>query len=195
VLISLVAVAVIGGVAAKLAGPQPVETVTVASAYPSQSYTLLNATGYVVPQRKASVASKGQGRLEWLGVLEGSRVKKDEVIARLENKDVRASSEQAAAQVKVAQSNLEQGMAEMNDAEANLRRSNELLAKLDAQHGNDIARQQSQPQSAAGDSFGPATQPAKWPRIRPLSAPPRRGPYQERQHRGQHHSILLGDRQ
>jgi RND family efflux transporter MFP subunit len=143
VLISLVAVAVIGGVAAKLAGPQPVETVTVASAYPSQSYTLLNATGYVVPQRKASVASKGQGRLEWLGVLEGSRVKKDEVIARLESKDVRASSEQAAAQVKVAQSNLEQGMAEMNDAEANLRRSNELLAKKfisDAQHGTDIAR-------------------------------------------------------
>jgi HlyD family secretion protein len=127
----------------RLNAPAAVETVTVASAYPSQSYTLLNATGYVVPQRKASVASKAQGRLEWLGVLEGSRVKKDEVIARLENKDVRASSEQAAAQVKVAQSNLEQGMAEMDDAEANLRRSNELLAKKfisDAQHGTDIAR-------------------------------------------------------
>ena len=53
----------------KLAGPQTVETTTVVSAYPSQTYTLLNATGYVVPQRKAAVASKGQGRLEWLGVL------------------------------------------------------------------------------------------------------------------------------
>jgi HlyD family secretion protein len=129
--------------AVRLNGPAAVETVTVASAYPSQSYTLLNATGYVVPQRKASVASKAQGRLEWLGVLEGSRVKKDEVIARLENKDVRASSEQAVAQVKVAQANLEQGMAEMSDAEANLRRSDELLAKKfisEAQHGTDIAR-------------------------------------------------------
>lgn len=143
VLISLIGVAVIGVVAAKLTGPQSVETVTVANVYPSQSYTLLNATGYVVPQRKASVASKAQGRLEWLGVLEGSRVRTDEVIARLENKDVRASFEQAAAQVKVAQANLEQGMAEMSDAEANLRRSNELLAKKfisEAQHGVDIAR-------------------------------------------------------
>ena len=51
-----------------------VETAVVYSVYPSQALTLLNATGYVVAQRKASVASKATGRLEWLGVLEGSKV-------------------------------------------------------------------------------------------------------------------------
>ena len=53
-----------------------VESATVTTAYPSQSFTLLNATGYVVAQRKAAVASKATGRVEWLGVTEGSRVKK-----------------------------------------------------------------------------------------------------------------------
>ena len=60
--------------------PQAVETVSVASAWPSQNYALLNASGYVVPQRQAALSSKAQGRLEWLGVLEGSLVKQNEII-------------------------------------------------------------------------------------------------------------------
>jgi RND family efflux transporter MFP subunit len=90
---------------------------------------VLNATGYVVAQRKAAVASKATGRLEWLGVMEGSRVKKDEVIARLESRDVAASREQAAANVKVAQANLEQAQAELREAERNLSRTRELAEK------------------------------------------------------------------
>jgi RND family efflux transporter MFP subunit len=110
-------------------GKAEVETVTVSQAYPSQNYTLLNATGYVVAQRKAALSSKATGRLEWLGVLEGSRVKKDEVIARLENRDVSASLGQAQANIKVAQANLEQGQAELLDAQQALKRASELLAQ------------------------------------------------------------------
>jgi HlyD family secretion protein len=106
-----------------------VETAAVTTAYPSQAYTLLNATGYVVAQRKAAVASKATGRLEWLGVREGSRVKANEILARLENKDVTAALEQAAANIAVARANLEQGMAELTEAERALNRSHELLAK------------------------------------------------------------------
>ncbi|GGD76452.1 efflux RND transporter periplasmic adaptor subunit [Caballeronia grimmiae] len=116
-------IAVLIGVGVKLAGPQTVETVTVTSVYPSQSYTLLNATGYVVPQRKAAVASKAQGRVEWLGVLEGTVVKEGQIIARLESADVAASLAQAQAQVKVAQANLELQRAELENATANLKRS------------------------------------------------------------------------
>jgi len=108
---------------------ESVETATVALVYPSQNYTLLNATGYVVAQRKAALSSKATGRLEWLGVLEGSHVRKDEIIARLENKDVNATLSQAAANVKVTQANLEQGIAELRDAEKAYRRSQELLNK------------------------------------------------------------------
>ena len=117
-----------------------VETASVTMAYPSQGYTILNATGYVVAQRKAAVASKATGRLVWLGVEEGSRVKKDEVIARLEDLDVRATREQTAASVMVAKANLEQGMAELRDAQNAVKRSQDLLKQgFVSQSSNDIA--------------------------------------------------------
>jgi len=145
-LLVVTAIILIAGAAfawTRFVAPVAVEAVTVATVYPSQNYTLLNATGYVVPQRKAALSSKGTGRLEWLGVLEGSRVKADEVIARLESRDVRATLEQVAAQVKVAQANLQQGFAELRDAEANFKRSADLLSKKfisGAQHDADTAR-------------------------------------------------------
>ncbi|WGG52067.1 efflux RND transporter periplasmic adaptor subunit [Rugamonas sp. DEMB1] len=126
--VGVVVLAVLAMAAGRLLNGKPsVETVTVAQAYPAQNYTLLNATGYVVAQRKAALSSKATGRLEWLGVLEGSRVKKDEVIARLENRDVSASLGQAQANIKVAQANLEQGQAELADAQAAFQRAADLL--------------------------------------------------------------------
>ena len=110
-------------------GPPTVETAAVSAAYPSQAVTLLNATGYVVAQRKAAVASKATGRLEWLGVMEGSRVKRDEVIARIENRDVAAGRDQAKANVGVAAANLEQAQAEAREARASLARSRDLAEK------------------------------------------------------------------
>ncbi len=122
------------------AAPSEVETVAVTMAYPSQSFTVLNATGYVVAQRKAAVASKATGRLIWLGVQEGSRVKKDDVIARLEDLDVKATREQAAANVQVARANLTQGQAELKDAETALKRSQGLLAEgFVSQASHDVA--------------------------------------------------------
>jgi RND family efflux transporter MFP subunit len=90
---------------------------------------VLNATGRVVAARRASVSSKGTGRLEWLGVQEGQRVQEGEIIARLENRDVAAQREQVAATVKAAEANLLQGEAELEDADAALRRARELAAK------------------------------------------------------------------
>jgi len=124
---ALVIVAIVAGVA--LTGRPTVETTSVTSAYPYQNDTQLNATGYVVPQRKAAVASKGQGRVEWLGVLEGTRVKKDEIIARLESRDVEASLAQALAQAKVARANLGVQQAELKDAAIALRRTAALAPK------------------------------------------------------------------
>ncbi len=124
----LLGLALVGAVAMSvLAGKPAVEVVAVAQTYPAQHYTLLNATGYVVAQRKAALSSKATGRLEWLGVLEGSHVKKDEVIARLESRDVAAALGQAQANVKVAQANLEQGQAELQDAQSAFQRAAELL--------------------------------------------------------------------
>jgi RND family efflux transporter MFP subunit len=106
-----------------------VRTATVTQIYPSQAFTILNASGYVVPQRKSALASKVTGRLIWLGVEEGNRVKKDQVVARLESQDVTAAKDQANAHVKAARSNLEQAKAELRDATLTFNRNKELLAK------------------------------------------------------------------
>jgi len=109
--------------------PLPVEIGRVTAAYPSQAVVVLNATGRVTAQTRASVSSKATGRLEWLGVVEGQRVKQGEVIARLENRDVAAQRDQAAANVQAAQANLAQGQAELEDARAALKRAQELARK------------------------------------------------------------------
>ncbi|HEX8961192.1 MAG TPA: efflux RND transporter periplasmic adaptor subunit [Geobacteraceae bacterium] len=106
-----------------------VEVATVSRIYPSQAFTLLNASGYVVAQRKAAVSSKATGRLEWLGVEEGNRVRRDQIIARLENRDVVASRDQAAANLKAARFSVDQARAELVDAGRNFNRQKELLAQ------------------------------------------------------------------
>jgi len=104
-----------------------IETANVSQVFPTQSFTLLNASGYVVAQKKASVAAKNTGRLEWLGVEEGSRVKGGQVIARLESKDLEAAVRQNKAAVQSATSSLDQARAELVDADQAFRREKELL--------------------------------------------------------------------
>jgi len=106
-----------------------VDTATVSLVYPSQTFTLLNASGYVVPQRKAAVAAKVTGRIIALFVEEGSRVKKDQIIARLEADDVAAQRDQAVANLEVSRQNLEQAKAELADAKASFEREKSLLTQ------------------------------------------------------------------
>jgi HlyD family secretion protein len=141
--IALAAILAIGAAMAFRASTAPpaVETAAVTMAYPSQAVTVLNATGRVSAWRKAAVSTKATGRLEWLGVQEGSRVKKGEVIARLENLDVSAARDSARAGATAARANLEQGEAEMRDAESSYKRSQDLFAKkFISEATNDTAR-------------------------------------------------------
>jgi multidrug efflux pump subunit AcrA (membrane-fusion protein) len=89
--------------------PLRVQLANVTQVYPSRAFTVLTASGNVVPQRKSALASKVTGRLVWLGVEEGSRVKKGDVVARLESQDVEAAKAQAAANLETARFNLEVG--------------------------------------------------------------------------------------
>lgn len=124
-LVLLVAVLVMG----RMRAGRQVDTVTVGTAYPYQAVTVLNAAGYVVAQRKAAIASKATGRLEWLGVREGSVVKANEIIARLESRDVGAQAEQAKANILVARAGVAQAQAEAQDAAVSAQRSRDLVAK------------------------------------------------------------------
>ncbi len=104
-----------------------VEVVNVSKLYPSQTFTLLNASGYVVAQRKAALASKITGRLVSISVEEGDFVKKGQIVARIENEDISASKEQAGANLNAAKHILEQAKAELAESEITFKRYSELL--------------------------------------------------------------------
>ena len=108
---------------------QVVATTPIVTTYPSQQYVVLNATGYVVAQRKAAISSKATGRLEWLGVAEGSRVKSGDLIARIDNRDVVAQAQSAQASVRAARANVRQSEVERENAQVEYRRNEELVGK------------------------------------------------------------------
>jgi RND family efflux transporter MFP subunit len=89
----------------------------------------VNATGYVVADRKAAVAAKITSQLIWLGVEEGSIVKKDQVMARLEDQDVKAALAKAEADLKAAQDLIEVNKAELDDATLNRDRMRKLVVQ------------------------------------------------------------------
>jgi RND family efflux transporter MFP subunit len=105
------------------------QVLTISKVYPSQSITVLTASGYVTAERKAAVASKVTGRLVALHVEEGSKVRKGQVIARLESDDVEAAKGQAQANLNVARHNLDQAGAEEADASLQFKRNRELVKK------------------------------------------------------------------
>jgi len=100
-----------------LAPAVSVRTASAVLVYPSQAVTDFNASGYIVAQRKAAVSSKGTGRLETMEVREGSRVKDGDVLARLENDDLREERAQAAAQLNTAGAELARAQSELLTAE------------------------------------------------------------------------------
>ncbi len=105
-----------------------VQATTVQNLFPSQTLTLLNASGYVTADRRAAVASKVSGRLVYLGVEEGSRVTQGQVIARLENGDAAAARDRARANVSVAGHTLDQARAELANAALDYERKKTLVA-------------------------------------------------------------------
>lgn len=113
-----------------------VQVSSVLAAYPSQQYADLTASGYVVAQRRAAVASKGTGRLVELRVREGSVVKQGDLIGRLDASDVQAAIGatqagvvQAQAARAQAEAALGQGRAELANAEVELKRQQDLRAQ------------------------------------------------------------------
>ncbi|HEY7220887.1 MAG TPA: efflux RND transporter periplasmic adaptor subunit [Candidatus Binatia bacterium] len=99
-----------------------VQLATVTLTSPSQANAILTASGYVVARRKAAVASKGTGTLVYLAVEEGDRVKKGQVIARLDDSDVAAALRRARENLRVAE-------ADLDDARKDFERKRSVIAK------------------------------------------------------------------
>jgi RND family efflux transporter MFP subunit len=134
----MVGAVVLAAVAASALAPHKAEVQvgTVQTAYGSQQYTQLSASGYVVAQRRAAVSSKATGRLLELNVREGSVVKAGELIARVDASDVQASlavseagERQAQAALKQAEAGLAQARVQQANADDDLKRSQGLVAQ------------------------------------------------------------------
>jgi HlyD family secretion protein len=91
---SAVLVVAIGVAAYFFAGrslaPKKVEVVTAALLTEGQATTVLTATGYIEAERKADLSPKITSRITELNVTEGTRVRKGDIVARLDHTDLDA---------------------------------------------------------------------------------------------------------
>jgi RND family efflux transporter MFP subunit len=87
----------------------------------------ISANGYVVARTKASVSARLPGRLEYLGVTEGTRVRKGEIVARIESADFEAGLAAARATQNQYEAELTQARRELDRARR-LRAENVLSA-------------------------------------------------------------------
>ena len=100
--------------------------------------TSVTANGYVVARTRASVSSKVPGRLAFLGVDEGSYVKRDQVIARLENADYQAQVAQADANISTSRARLAEAQAD----HAQLERDAQRLRDIRGQNPQLVSKQE-----------------------------------------------------
>ena len=91
--------------------------------------TTVTANGYVVARTKASVSAKTAGRLAFLGVSEGSYVKRGAVIARLENADFEAAVAQAQANIATAEASVIEASADRDQLTREVTRLHDIQAK------------------------------------------------------------------
>ena len=130
---------------------------------------VLNATGYIVAAHKIEVAAKVVGKVAWIGVEKGDRVKEGQVLVRLEDDEYRAQLQQTRGQLEnlqarlaelehgsrpeeiaTSQANLNQAKADLENAHVTLERtgpltregvlSKQALDDAEARHRSAVAR-------------------------------------------------------
>jgi RND family efflux transporter MFP subunit len=107
--------------------------------------TVLNASGYVVARRAATVSAKVTGKVVEVLIEEGMRVKEEQVLARLDDANVKASLHLAEAQLDSAKSALAETRAFLKEADLNLQRTtalrkNGIASQADLDHAEAEAK-------------------------------------------------------
>jgi RND family efflux transporter MFP subunit len=130
-----------GGLLA-LRGQKPV--VDVAAARPAgdpRSQALLNASGYVTPRQRATVAAKITGRVTAVYTDEGMRVKQGQVLATLDDSDARVRLVSAKADRNAAAAAIEDLQVNLVNAERELKRTQALQTSgVQTEQALDLAR-------------------------------------------------------
>ncbi|SRR5579884_912603 len=134
----------------RLTAPVMVDVMTVPSPMTGpaagEQQIVLTATGYIIAAHKIEVASKVNGRVAWIGVDKGDRVKAGQVLVRLEDDEYRAQVEQQKGQlanleaklaedlhgsrpeeIQKARADVDQAKADLADSKASLDRTRQLV--------------------------------------------------------------------
>jgi HlyD family secretion protein len=169
--VGVVALALAGGfyllLGGKLGRAFEVETVRVRaiSAASAPEGVVFNATGYIVSAHKIELAAKVIGKVKWIGVDRGDRVREGQVLVRLEDDEYQAQLLQAKGQLEALKAKLEealhgsrpeeisQALANLNSSKADLDNANVTLDRTrKLAHEGIIARQSLDDAQARYDS-------------------------------------------
>jgi len=108
----------------RVAVAEPVSAATVVA--PS---SILDASGYVVARRQATVSAKITGKVVMVGIEEGQRVERDEIIARLDDTNAQATVAQARAEVEQSKANFSAAEVALANARPTFERNEQQLAR------------------------------------------------------------------
>ncbi len=125
-----VVVLIIAGVAAAFAlrgQATPVTTATAVTAASSGDAAVLQATGYVVARRQATISAQIIGTLTEVSVDEGAHVKQGQVLARLDPTAYQAQLDSTRAQYAAAQASVVKARAVLKQDRANAARMNDVV--------------------------------------------------------------------
>lgn len=128
----LIILALVAAAAWWMLRPKPPEVRTVAarevSRGPDVRRTVLNASGYVIARREATVSSKITGKVMAVFIEEGVKVTDGQLLARLDDTNVQASLQLARAQLDTAQVALDEARVRLREAELDWQRQQKLGA-------------------------------------------------------------------
>jgi len=130
-IVAVVLMALLGAGAWLFARPRDL-TVATAQARPSTGagaldHTVLNASGYVTARRAATVSSKVTGKVVEVLIEEGMKVKEGQILARLDDTNVKASLDLAVAQLVSATNALAETRVRIREADQELERQAKLV--------------------------------------------------------------------
>src|ERR1700688_1489430 len=127
IVLVILPLAAIAAAAYALRNQKPaVQVMTAAKAEAGGRQSLLNASGYVTPRRRATIAAKITGRVTGVYFDEGTHVRQGQLLARLDDSDVKRALESAKADRESAQAGIAAYVVQLKNAKIQLGRAEQL---------------------------------------------------------------------
>jgi RND family efflux transporter MFP subunit len=126
VVAAILLIALVAGAAYFTHNSAPIVEVAAAQKAGSGPTALLNASGYVTPRRRATIAAKITGRVIGVYFDEGVHVKEGQILAKLDDSDVKRALDSAIADRNSTQAQIADYQVQLKNAELLVHRSKEL---------------------------------------------------------------------